>query len=91
MEKSNFLRVRPKAKQIFLIIRPIRCELYWDLNVILNLCTVTLRDTLGNPDNVAHFLLLQFDERIENAKVELVQICVHIQFYLKIRVKSKWS
>jgi hypothetical protein len=39
----------------------------------VDLGSVSLGHTLGDPRNVATLLLLQFDVRVEHAKVELVQ------------------
>lgn len=52
-------------------------------NVIVDLSAVFLSDALGNPNNVAAFLFLELQIRIENAKVELLHKCVDIQFDLE--------
>jgi hypothetical protein len=44
---------------------------------------VTLRNALSDPDDVSHFLLLQFDERVKDPKVELMQIRLNVEFNLK--------
>ena len=42
-------------------------------DVIVNLSTVPLSDTLRYPDDVPAFLLLQFHVSIEHTEVELVK------------------
>ncbi|TKR61979.1 hypothetical protein L596_026003 [Steinernema carpocapsae] len=54
-----------------------------DVDVVVNLGAVTLRYAFCDPDDVAHFLLLQLDERVEDAEVELVQVGVHVQLHLQ--------
>ena len=54
-----------------------------DWNVIVDFCSVTLSDALCNPDDVSALLLFQLEERVENAKVELLHERVDIQFDLK--------
>ena len=39
---------------------------------MINLVTVVLTYTLGDPDNVADFLLLQLDIRVEEGEVEML-------------------
>lgn len=59
-------------------------------NVLVDLCSVSLRNALGDPDDVSHFLLLELYESVENSKVELVQIGMKVQFHLKkINVKIR--
>jgi len=41
-------------------------------DVAVNLGPMSLSHTLGDPDDVATFLLLQLDECVEDAKVELL-------------------
>ena len=55
-----------------------------DRNVAVDLGAVTLRDTLADPDDVATFLLLQLDERVEDAEVELLHKRVLHQQHLHI-------
>ena len=43
-----------------------------DRNVAVDLGAVTLCDALADPDDVATLLLLQLDERVEDAEVELL-------------------
>lgn len=43
-----------------------------DRDVVINLGPMALGDALGNPHNVATFLLLELHKGIENTKVELV-------------------
>ena len=54
---------------------------YRDVAVYLG--AVSLRNTLGDPDDVATFLLLQFDERVEDAKVELLHERILHQLHLQ--------
>lgn len=54
-----------------------------DWNVVVDLGAVSLRYALGNPDDVTTLLLLQLQERVEDAKVELLQERVHVQLDLK--------
>lgn len=56
-----------------------------DGDVVIDLCSVFLSYTLGDPDDIAALLLLEFQVRIENAKVELLHKSVHVQFDLKIK------
>lgn len=41
-----------------------------------------LRDALGDPDDVPALLLLQLQERVERAEVELLHEAVHVQLHL---------
>ena len=63
--------------------------IYWrqksglkDRNVIVDFSSVTLRDALGDPDDVSAFLLFQLEEGVEDAEVELLHECIHVQFDL---------
>jgi len=51
-------------------------------NVAVNLSTMSLRNALSNPDDVAILLLFQLDERIENSKMKLVHECILHQLHL---------
>lgn len=42
-----------------------------------------LRDALRDPDDIATLLLLQFDVRVEDSEVELLQKGKRVQFYLE--------
>lgn len=53
-----------------------------DGDVVVDLGAVALGNALGNPHNVATFLLLEFHESVENTKVELVQEGQLVQFHL---------
>lgn len=53
-------------------------------DVIVDLGPVALGDTLCDPHNVTTLLLLQFDVRIKDTEVELVQEGQFIQLHLKI-------
>lgn len=53
-----------------------------DRDVVINLGPMALGDALGNPHNVATFLLLELHKGIENTKVELVQKRQLVQFHL---------
>lgn len=54
-----------------------------DGNVIIDFAAMPLSNALSNPNYVTSFLLFQFDESIKDAEVELMKICLNIQFYLK--------
>lgn len=41
-----------------------------------------LSDALGNPDNIAAFLLLQLQVGVKHSEVELLHKCVHIELDL---------
>jgi hypothetical protein len=56
-----------------------------DWNVIVDLGPVPLSDALCDPDDVSALLLLQLEERVEDAKVELLHERVHVQLDLKKR------
>lgn len=43
-----------------------------DWYVVVNFCAMLLRNTFGNPNNVAALLLLQLQVRVEYAKMELL-------------------
>ena len=53
-----------------------------DRNVAVDLGPVSLGHTLGDPDDVANFLLLQLDVGVEHPKLELVHECVLHQLHL---------
>lgn len=53
--------------------------------VVVDLRTMSLRDALSYPDDIAHLLLLQLDERVEGTEVELVKVRLHIQLHLNYR------
>lgn len=61
-------------------------------NVVINLGTVLLGNTLSNPHNVAALLFLQFEVGIENSKVELVEESIDIEadFMLKELVLKRF-
>lgn len=48
-----------------------------------------LSDILRNPDDVTALLDFQFQIRIEHTEMELLHECVHIQFVLCARTKTK--
>ena len=54
-----------------------------DRDVVINLGPMALGDALGNPHDVATFLLLELHKGIENTKVELVQKGQLVQFHLQ--------
>lgn len=54
----------------------------------MNLGLLSLRDTLGDPDDVATLLLLQFDVGVKNCKVELLQESKCIQLHLEEEVEA---
>ena len=47
----------------------VKCSEYW--NVAVDLGPMPLRNTLGYPDDIAAFLFLQFDVRVEHSELEL--------------------
>jgi hypothetical protein len=49
---------------------------------------VPLSDTLCDPDDVSALLLLQLEERVEHAEVELLHERVHVQLDLKKKIIS---
>lgn len=53
-----------------------------DGDVVVNLGAVALGNALGNPYDVATFLLLELHKSVENTKVELVQEGQLVQFHL---------
>ena len=57
-----------------------------DWNVIVDLGPVPLSDALCDPDDVSALLLLQLEERVEHAKVELLHERVHVQLDLKKKI-----
>ena len=54
-----------------------------DGDIVVNLCPVALSHTLADPDDVAALLLLQLEEGVEDAKVELLHEGILIQPHLK--------
>jgi len=54
-------------------------------DVVINLGLVVLGDTLGYPDDVATLLLLQLEEGVEDAEVELLHECVHVKLHLVLK------
>ena len=54
---------------------------YW--YVAVDLGAVSLRHTLSDPDDVATFLLLQLDERVEDTEVELLHERILHQLHLR--------
>ncbi len=54
-----------------------------DWNVVIDLGPVSLSDALCDPDDVSALLLLQLEERVEHAKVELLHERVNVQLDLK--------
>ena len=68
--------------------------IYWqrsglkDRNVIVDFSSVTLRDALGDPDDVSAFLLFQLEEGVEDAEVELLHERIHVQFDLGTKNKK---
>ena len=50
---------------------------------------MTLRDALGDPDDVSAFLLFQLEEGVEDAEVELLHERIHVQFDLGTENKKK--
>jgi hypothetical protein len=63
------------------IVRGRVCALE-DGDVVLDFGPVALGDTLGDPDHIAHLLLLQLDEGVEDAEVELVEVGLDVQLHL---------
>ena len=57
-----------------------------DWNVVVDLGPMSLSDALCNPDDVPAFLLLQLQERVEDAEVELLHERVDVQLDLKRKV-----
>lgn len=53
-----------------------------DGNVVVNLCSVALRNALRDPHNVATFLLFQFHKSVKHTKMELVQESQLVQLHL---------
>jgi hypothetical protein len=67
-------------------IRLFSILLHNNWNVALNFGSMALCNAFGNPNHIAHFLFLQFNECVEDAKMELMQIGLDIQFDLKIKI-----
>lgn len=53
----------------------------WDIVVYFG--AMLLGDTLGNPDDVTAFLLLELQVRIKNAEMKLLHESIHVQLDLK--------
>lgn len=53
-----------------------------DRNVVVDFGAMLLCNALGYPDNVPALLLLQLQVGVEDAEMELLNECVHIQFHL---------
>lgn len=53
-----------------------------DIDVRVDLGAVPLRHALGDPDDVAHLLLLELHERVEHAEVELLHERVDVELDL---------
>ena len=51
-------------------------------NVVINLGSVSLCNTLGDPDNITTFLLLQTNVRVENTKMKLLHERLDIDLHL---------
>ena len=62
-----------------------------DGDVVVDLGPVLLGDALRDPDDVPALLLLQLQEGVEDAEVELLHERVHVQVHLEgqIGVKNK--
>lgn len=58
-------------------------------NIAVNLRSMALCHTFCNPDDVANFLLLEFDIGIEHSKLELMHEGVLHQFYLQYTSHSE--
>ena len=54
-----------------------------DGDIVVNLGSVALGDTLADPDDVTALLLFQLEERVEDAKVELLHEGILVQPHLK--------
>ena len=56
-----------------------------NVDIWIDFRTMSLWDTLRNPHNIAHFLLFQFDQWIENTKMKLLhkRIDIHLDFMLE--------
>ena len=54
-----------------------------DGDVVVDLGSVALGDALADPDDVAALLLLQLEEGVEDAKVELLHEGILVQPHLK--------
>lgn len=52
-------------------------------NVVVDLGSMALSHALGNPHNVATLLLLQLEERVEDAIVKLLHEPIHVQLNLQ--------
>ena len=59
-----------------------------DGDVVVDLGPVLLCDALRDPDDVPALLLLQLQEGVEDAEVELLHERVHVQVHLKGRLLS---
>lgn len=58
-----------------------------NVDKVINLLLVVLRDALCDPDNVANLLLLELDEGVEDGAVALAH--VHILVYLHLKTKGR--
>lgn len=66
---------------VFLFIARLICPLE-DGDVVVYLGLLSLCDTLGDPDDVATLLLLQFDVGVKYPEVELLQESKCVQLHL---------
>ena len=57
-----------------------------DGDIVVNLGSVALSNALADPDDVAALLLLQLEEGVEDAKVELLHEGILVQPHLKYSV-----
>lgn len=53
--------------------------------VVVNLCSVLLRNALCDPHDISALLLLQLEIGIEDPKVELVEKGIDIELYLMLK------
>jgi hypothetical protein len=60
-----------------------------DGDVAIDLCSVLLSNTFGDPDDVPAFLFLQLHKSVEDAKVELIHEGILHQLHLKINQEDK--
>lgn len=51
-------------------------------DVVVNFCSVPLRNAFSNPYNISAFLFLQLNIGIKNSKMKLTVKCQHVHFYL---------
>ena len=57
-------------------------------NVVINLCSVSLCDALGNPDHVPTLLFLETNVRVERSKMKLLHEGQHVD--LNLEREEKW-